>query len=51
MGRQSYRDESNYKHEPHQEHHVDDKFEKGNTSRNWKRNPDKTSVKKNKKQK
>lgn len=38
MSRQTFRDESNYKHEPHVEHNVDDKFEKGTKSRNWKKN-------------
>lgn len=41
MSQQNFRDESNWKHEPHAEHHVDDKFEKGTETRNWKKNVDK----------
>lgn len=40
MGRQTYSDESNWKHEPHAEHYVEDKFEKGNETRNWNKNTD-----------
>lgn len=40
MGRQTFRDESNRKHEPHAEHYIDDKFEKGTDTRNWKKNLD-----------
>lgn len=38
MGRQTFRDESNRKHEPHAKHYVDDKFEKGTDTRNAKKN-------------
>jgi hypothetical protein len=38
MGRQSFSDESNRKHRVHSEHYVDDKFEKGTDTRNWKKN-------------
>lgn len=38
MGRQTFRDESNYKHEPHTKHYVDDEFKKGTSTRNWKKN-------------
>ncbi len=38
MGRQTYRDESNRKHRPHNEHDVDDKFGKGTQTRNWNKN-------------
>jgi hypothetical protein len=38
MGRQTFRDESNRKHKPHAEHYVDDKFGKGNNTRNWNKN-------------
>jgi hypothetical protein len=38
MGRQAYGEESNRKHDPHAEHIVDDKFEKGSDTRNWKKN-------------
>jgi len=36
MGRQTFQDESNYKHEPHAKHYVDDDFGKGTGTRNWK---------------
>lgn len=38
MGRQTYGEDSNRKHEPHAKHIVDDKFEKGSDTRNWKKN-------------
>jgi hypothetical protein len=40
MSQQKFNDESNWKHEPHAKHYVDDKFEKGNDIRNWKKNVD-----------
>jgi DnaK suppressor protein len=40
MSKQSFGDESNWKHEPHSEHYVKDKFGKGTETRNWKKNLD-----------
>jgi len=40
MSKQSFSDESNWKHEPHAEHYVKDKFGKGSTTWNWKKNLD-----------
>ena len=40
MSNQSFKDESNWKHEPHTEHHVEDKFGKGTDTRNWNKNLD-----------
>lgn len=40
MGRQTFRDESNRKHEPHAEHYIEDKFGRGTDTRNWKTNLD-----------
>lgn len=38
MGRQSLSDQSKYKHRAHTKHYVDDTFEKGTDTRNWKKN-------------
>lgn len=38
MGRQTFRDESNYKHESHAKHNLDDEFKKGTITRNWQKN-------------
>lgn len=43
MSRQSFSEESNWKHEPHSEHYVDDKFGEGTDTRNWVKNLDKKS--------
>lgn len=42
MSRQTFRDESNWKHQPETENYVDDKFGKGANTRNWKKNLDST---------
>lgn len=42
MSKQSFGDESNWKHEPKTEHYVEDKFGKGSATRNWKKNIDET---------
>ncbi len=46
MSNQSFKDESNWKHEPDTKHHVDDEFGKGTRTRNWKQNIDEKNEKK-----